>query len=126
MDGKIFSPGKRLVKVGNTTSGTREIVNGVPQRNVLGSLLFLVHIYIDDMSELPLIGKLTIFADDTAIVYTEVGQQNLLRRHSNRTRPCLLLLITDDYFFKNRLLVLSIKKSFITSFGIHSILETII
>jgi hypothetical protein len=60
---------KQCVKIGNKYSGMQNIRCGVPQGSVLGAILFLV--YINDLCNAAFKGKLTSFADDTALCYVE-------------------------------------------------------
>jgi len=48
---------------------------GVPQGSVLGPILFIL--YIDDLYRLPLKGKITGYADDTSLLYTEAARQEV-------------------------------------------------
>ena len=57
---------KQFVSISNSTSNTKEITAGVPQRSVLGSLLFLL--YINDLHRSVKYSKTFHFADDTNIM----------------------------------------------------------
>lgn len=57
----------QTVKIGQSISKERTIKYGVPQGTVLGPLLFII--YINDICNLPIKGKIIIYADDTAIVF---------------------------------------------------------
>lgn len=61
------------VRVGSTTSGMSDVVNGVPQGSVLGPLLYLV--YSNDISVINGTLKSTLFADDTTLTVagSEIG-----------------------------------------------------
>jgi hypothetical protein len=43
---------------------------GVLQGSALGPLMFLL--FIEDLSQIPLFGNLRLFADDTALLYSEL------------------------------------------------------
>jgi len=58
----------QFVQCGNQKSDSDHITCGVPQGSILGPLMFLV--YINDIKDLPLKGKVKLYADDTNIVYT--------------------------------------------------------
>lgn len=62
---------RQFVDIGNVLSETLVNPNqfSIPQGSALGPLFFLL--YINDIFQMQLHGKLILFADDTAIVYTE-------------------------------------------------------
>ena len=57
----------QFVQINNSKSNLRSINCGVPQGSVLGPLLFIL--YINDLANCCKIGKIRIFADDTAIYF---------------------------------------------------------
>lgn len=60
---------KQCVRVEHYISDMKCIYQGVPQGSVLGAILFLI--YINDFCNGKFKGKLTSFADDTALCYVE-------------------------------------------------------
>lgn len=63
----FLSGRSQRVFVGSSCSSPHAIDRGVPQGSVLGPLLFLL--YVNDLAELRIRGKFTIFADDTTILW---------------------------------------------------------
>lgn len=66
---------KQFVQIGEAKSNLTGVVSGVPQGSCLGPLLF--SIYINDLSNLGLIGSLYMFADDICLFYPYKYEQVL-------------------------------------------------
>uniref|UniRef100_A0A1B6MQT2 Reverse transcriptase domain-containing protein n=1 Tax=Graphocephala atropunctata TaxID=36148 RepID=A0A1B6MQT2_9HEMI len=60
---------QQCVRIKSVYSDMGEINSGVPQGSVLGAILFII--YVNDLCCAKLKGKLTAFADDTALCYIE-------------------------------------------------------
>lgn len=86
---------KQVVSINGHLS-TESIINiGVPQGSILGPLMFLI--FINDISQLPLFGKIYLFADDSSLFYP--GQNNIeIKRKMERD-----LVIINEYFRLNRI-----------------------
>ena len=69
---------KQYVSVSGTDSGFRDTKHGVPQGSVLGPILFLI--YINDLKNAIIYSRSFNFADDTAILYTDVDPRRLKKR----------------------------------------------
>lgn len=59
---------RKVVFVNGVASNQEESNIGVPQGSILGSLMFLI--FLNDFSELPLLGDLYLFVDDTSLFYS--------------------------------------------------------
>ena len=69
---------KQFVCVSGQSSDTKEIKYGVPQGSVLGPLLFLI--YINDIANSIAYSEPYIFADDTALVYSDHSLKSIKKR----------------------------------------------
>ena len=58
---------KQYVEFEDTKSESLPITVGVPQASILGPLLFIIYIYINDFSQASSIFKFLIYADDTTL-----------------------------------------------------------
>ena len=68
----------QFVCIKGTNSELRDIKHGVPQGSVLGPLLFIL--YINDMQNALVYSGSFIFADDTALVYSNRDLKNVRKR----------------------------------------------
>ena len=59
---------KQYVMTGGKCSDKKQTLCGVPQGSVIGPLLFLI--YVNDIAELNLRSKISLFADDTVIYFS--------------------------------------------------------
>uniref|UniRef100_A0A1B6MSN0 Reverse transcriptase domain-containing protein n=1 Tax=Graphocephala atropunctata TaxID=36148 RepID=A0A1B6MSN0_9HEMI len=91
------------VRVGGFLSDLGSVVHGVPQGSVLGPILFLF--YLNDLCDAHFHGKVTAFADDTALGYAEVNRA-ILR---GKMQEDLNLL---EYWFSKHFLTLSEKTKY--------------
>ena len=88
---------KHCVRVGDTTSGYREINIGVLQWSVGGPILFLV--YINDLPSVLNTLKTTLFSDDTVVSLAHPNLTSLVMSVSSE------LNVLCDWFQNNRLLL---------------------
>ena len=97
----------QYVQLGNSKSRLLPIKCGVPQGSVLGPLLFIL--YINDLANCCLHGKITIFADDTAIYFECSTMDDLIYTAST-------IMKDIDKWFTANLLTLNTNKSFFCVF----------
>lgn len=98
----------QVVQINNSQRDLKKTKYGIAQESRLGPLLFLI--YVNDIFELKLNGKLQLYADDSSITYIENDLETL---HKSITED--LLIISD--WFKNNLLVLNASKTKILFFN---------
>lgn len=99
---------KQFVDLGvNSKSPLLEVQAGVPQGSCLGPLLFLL--FINDITELPLHGKIYLYADDAVILLGGKNEDDNCRLMSRN------LELLNTYFSSN-LLVMNIGKTKVMHF----------
>ena len=67
----------QLTKINNVYSKKQNVTMGVPQGSILGPLLFILYIYINDLPNVSNLVKFNIFADDTAVMIKTCNQEEL-------------------------------------------------
>ena len=68
---------KQFVSYNNTTSVSTKVTCGVPQRSILGLLLFIL--YVNDITKVSNIFKINLFADDTSLIHTHDNFEYLIK-----------------------------------------------
>lgn len=104
---------KQYVRAGNCISDVGHIKFGVPQGSVLGPILFLV--YVNDLCEGIFNGKITAFADDTALTYVD---ENINTIYEKMNLDLKLL----NYWFNKNFMILSEKTKYMI-FGLRCALS---
>ena len=90
------------VSLENVTSDSMDISYGVPQGSILGPLLFTL--YINDLPSVTKTCKAILYADDTAIIYSE-KQKEQIEKHLNDD-----MAIVKTWLDENKL-TLNVKKT---------------
>lgn len=90
------------VKVNETTSQQQFMQSGVSQGSILSATLFLV--FINDIFELNLHGKIQLYADDVSIVY-KFDDTSTINKLMNEDLMCIY-----EWFIANKL-VMNVKKT---------------
>lgn len=103
-----FSNRIRRVKIGSFISEASKILDSVPQGSILGPLFF--NAYVNDIFELPLKGKLQLYADDAGLSYSCDTLEELYEQ------MCHDLKVLNEYMFNN-FLSLNANKSFYIIFS---------
>jgi len=92
-------------RIGNTISEIGQIHNGVPQGTVLSPILYII--YVAELSNLYINGKIYSYADDTAIIVSDSNWDTVWRKCEAD------MLIIDEWFSNNRLEINYDKSKFI-------------
>lgn len=100
-----LSDRKQAVRLNGELSEFKAVKSGVPQGSTLGPLLFIV--YINDLCDSKLKGKIFTFADDTALLYEN---ENLEENYNNITEDFKVL---KNWFYYNRMTINISKTSYI-------------
>jgi Reverse transcriptase (RNA-dependent DNA polymerase) len=111
-----LSDRQQVVKIDKTMSQREFIRYGIPQGSVLGPLLFSV--FVNDIFELKLRGKLQLYADDAVLTYSHKNPLNLYidMQHD--------LNLVSDWFYNNCLTVNGSKSKFIIFKDCRKVLDT--
>ena len=96
-----LSDRKQYVDINGKSSDLLDITCGVPQRSVLGPLLFLIYIYINDLPNISKILNFYLFADDTNIYYESSSLDNLERTVNSELNK-LFLVKCESIITKHR------------------------
>jgi hypothetical protein len=93
------------IKLNKASSKWEHVKYGVPQGSVLGPLLFLIYIYINDLSlTISKIANPILFADDTSIIISNTSPEEFKSIIS-------LVLIETINWFQSNLLALNCDKT---------------
>lgn len=98
----FLSNRNQFVSIGNVSSTLKSIKFGTPQGSTLGPILFLI--YMNDIFNLPLNGRIILFADDAAITYCGTSLVSFNRMMNED------LIMLSNWFAANKL-TLNRKKS---------------
>ncbi|XP_045459304.1 uncharacterized protein K02A2.6-like [Melitaea cinxia] len=71
----------QVVKIDSFTSSVKNVTCGIPQGSIVGPLMFLI--YVNNIININLIGKLTLYADDTCLFYYGSSIQDLISKAQN-------------------------------------------
>jgi hypothetical protein len=95
----------QVVNIGTSNSDRRDVKFGIPQGSVLGPLLFSV--FINDIFELPLKGRLQLYADDAVLSYQHCHLDTMFADMQHD------LDLISEWFFNNCLSVNASKTKYI-------------
>jgi hypothetical protein len=95
---------QQYVKSNNLTSTKRIIKCGVPQGAILSPTLF--NIFINDITNLPLIGKIIIYADDICLMYEDFHANDIVKFIESDLKKL------NEWFLANKLSLNILKTKF--------------
>lgn len=110
-----FENRKQIVCLQNDKSDERHVTSGCAQGSILGPTIFII--YINDLLNLKLNGKVRCFADDGSIHYSASSYEDLKRQMEED-------LISITSFFRSINMSLSIKKTKFIIFRYKNMNET--
>lgn len=85
----------QVVRIGKEISSPLKVTSGVPQGSTLGPLLFLI--YVNELLQLKISGRIYSFADDTSVLFTAKNKTELLYKMETD------LKILTIWFWKHKL-----------------------
>ena len=91
-----------ITKFGDCSSSPKLVEVGIPQGSILGVILFII--FINDMCHLDISSNLTLFADDTTMIYSHKSISICLKTLSSD------LAVIEKWLKHNRL-ILNLKKT---------------
>lgn len=89
----------QMVKIDNIYSSQKCIEYGVPQGTVLGPILFIL--YINDLCEKDINGRIVTYADDTVLVYTDVSWSEVYKK-ANMSLKSVYEWLNDNLLTLNK------------------------
>ena len=106
---------KQAVNIGSSLSSFQNINIGVPQGSILGPLLFLIHVYVNNLSNC-VNCKTVMYADDTNLLFRS-SHPNSLQEDLNNNSSNI-----GKWFLENNL-TLNINKTKLMIFGTNNNLD---
>ena len=106
----------QTVVINGTSARPREIKIGVPQGSILGPLLFIL--YINDIVNVSINGKIMLYADDTAIFFKHSCSETLQNMVNNA-----LLKISN--WLESNYLTLNTEKTFLQVYSKRKTIEPV-
>lgn len=96
------------VRIGDSLSSPQNISSGVPQGSTLGPLLFLI--YVNELLEIKISGRIFSFADDTSVLFTAKTKHELLDKIKKDLKSL------TSWFYDHKLYV-NLEKTKLLNFG---------
>lgn len=102
----------QVVRIGEGLSSSEIVTSGVPQGSILGPILFLI--YVNDLLQLKISGRLYSFADDTSILFSAKTKTELINKINYDLKSLTV------WFWEHKLHP-NLNKTKIVSFGFQNI-----